>query len=128
MQRNRYLYFTLMVFTTLAGLASRQFAYALPHWVKLYLGDVLWALMVFWFLGFIFRKISPFWIAITALLFSFGIEFSQFYHAAWIDSLRANRLGGLILGYGFLWSDMICYTVGVGLGYLFEFLFLKKTN
>ena len=50
------------------------------------------------------------------------MELSQLYHAPWIDSLRANRLGGLILGYGFLWSDVACYVTGVSLGVLIEIL------
>ena len=29
-------------------------------------------------------------------------------------------LGGLILGFGFLWSDLACYAAGVGLGVLLE--------
>jgi hypothetical protein len=42
------------------------------------------------------------------------------YHAGWIDAIRATRLGGLILGYGFLWSDLVCYAAGVGLGAILE--------
>ena len=51
---------------------------------------------------------------------SVGVELSQLYHAPWIDSIRETTLGGLILGFGFLWSDTACYTVGVGLGVLLE--------
>ena len=29
-------------------------------------------------------------------------------------------MGGLILGFGFLWSDLACYALGVGLGVLIE--------
>lgn len=64
--------------------------------------------------------------ALAALIFSYGIEISQLYHASWIDALRAYRLGGLVLGFGFLWSDMVCYTVGVGFGYLMEKVFFKR--
>ena len=47
---------------------------------------------------------------------------SQLYHAPWIDSIRHTTLGGLILGYGFLWSDLACYAVGVGLGVVIEII------
>jgi hypothetical protein len=30
------------------------------------------------------------------------------------------RVGGLVLGYGFLWSDLVCYAVGIGAGVLAE--------
>ena len=48
------------------------------------------------------------------------IEISQLYHAPWIDSIRATTLGGLILGFGFLWSDLICYTVGIVIGAIID--------
>lgn len=58
--------------------------------------------------------------ATLALSFSLLIEISQLYHAPWIDSLRSQTLGGLILGFGFLWSDLGCYCVGVTLGCLLD--------
>ncbi|MFZ4705216.1 MAG: hypothetical protein ACOYMF_04325 [Bacteroidales bacterium] len=30
------------------------------------------------------------------------------------------RIGGVVLGFGFLWSDLICYLVGISFGFLFE--------
>jgi len=124
--RNRSIYSLLVVITIATGLASRHFSGILPHWVQLYLGDTLWALMVFLLFGFIFHKKSTLWVAIAAITFSYCIEISQLYHASWIDTLRANPLGGLVLGFGFLWSDMVCYTLGVGFGYIMEKLFLKR--
>jgi len=59
-------------------------------------------------------------VAIIAGLFSVSIEISQMYHAPWIDQIRHVRLGGLVLGYGFLWSDLICYAVGISIGVLLE--------
>ena len=44
----------------------------------------------------------------------------QLYHAPWIDSIRRTTLGGLVLGFDFVWSDLACYAVGVGLGILIE--------
>lgn len=125
LNRNRYIYSLLLLVTIAAGLASRHFSGILPHWVQLYLGDALWALMVFLLFGLLFHKRSILWVAIAALTFSYSIEISQLYHATWIDALRANRLGGLILGFGFLWSDLVCYIVGVGFGYIMEKVLLK---
>lgn len=56
----------------------------------------------------------------VVLLFAFGIEFSQLYTAAWIQACRETLLGAIFLGSGFVGSDFICYTVGVGLGVLAE--------
>jgi hypothetical protein len=58
--------------------------------------------------------------AATALAIAYLVEISQLYHAPWIDALRLTALGGLMLGFGFLWSDLACYTVGVAGGVLLE--------
>lgn len=120
MKRNRYLYLLLIILTIIAGLASRYCAHQLPYWINLYLGDILWALMVFFLFGFIFKKRNTLEITIIALAFSFCVEISQLYHAPWIDTIRATRLGGLVLGFGFLWSDLLCYSVGVSIGFCIE--------
>ncbi len=125
MFRNRYYYFLITLLTIVFGLASRYFANYFPSWGKDYLGDVLWALMVFWIFGFLFNRKQTYIIAVYALLFSYAIEISQLYHAPWIDAIRHTRLGGLVLGFGFLWSDLLCYLIGVGLGYIMEKIFLK---
>ncbi len=127
MKRNRLLQTILIAATIAAGLASRHFANLLPEWDKLYLGDALWALMVFFMVGWWFTRKSTFWVASMALEFSYAIEFSQLYHAHWIDTLRNTRLGGLVLGYGFLWSDLVCYTAGIGAGLMLEAFVFTKT-
>ena len=119
-ERRRIIYFFIIIIVVTLGLASRYYSRHLPHWVEMYAGDTLWALNVFLMLGFIFKKNSSLWIAIIALSFSFLIEISQLYHAPWIDGIRAYKLGGVILGFGFLWSDLICYAIGIAAGYIFE--------
>lgn len=124
--RRRFIYFPFIVLIIITGLASRYYASYLPEWNKAYLGDSLWALMVFFMIGFLFKRKSSLWVGALALTFSFLIEFSQLYQADWINAWRANKLGGLILGYGFLRSDLVCYTIGVGFGVLIETSLLDK--
>lgn len=95
------------------GIASRKFGDYLPKFISSYAGDVLWALMVFWGFGFLFARTPTVKIMLAALAFSYLIEFSQLYQADWINALRQTTLGGLVLGFGFLWSDLVCYTIGV---------------
>lgn len=115
-KRNRWTYLILVGVTIMLGLSSRQFSGYLPGAINLYLGDALWALMVFFIFCFIFRSKGTGWLAAVALLFAFGIEISQLYHAPWIDAIRQTRLGGLVLGYGFLWRDLVAYTIGAAVG------------
>jgi len=76
--------------------------------------------MVFLGIGFIFKNWSSLKVAIAAVIFSFTVEFSQLYHSPWIDGIRRTRLLGLILGYGFLWSDLVCYMAGIMIGVIIE--------
>ena len=119
-KRNGFTYLALVIFVMILGLGTRNISAQFPNWINLYLGDALWAIMVFFLFGLIFRTRETRFIATLALLFSFIIEVSQLYHAQWIDSLRHTRLGGLVLGFGFLWSDLVSYSIGIGMGILFE--------
>lgn len=123
--RNRFVYGILIISVILLGLASRKISYILPELMKNYAGDTLWALMIFLGFGFIFKRLSTRSIGISALIFSFFIEISQLYHAPWIDEIRKTTLGGLVLGFGFLWSDLICYVVGVMIGVVIEKFIIK---
>lgn len=108
------------------GLASRSKGVVLPSFFAAYAGDTLWALLVFWLVRFLKPTALTWQSACFALAFAFCIEFSQLYQAPWINAIRASTLGGLVLGFGFLFSDLVCYTVGVGVGYLLEKLLLKR--
>jgi hypothetical protein len=92
----------------------------LQGFIAAHAGDTLWALAAFLGIGLILPRASTQTIAMLAMAFSVAIELSQLYHAPWIDSIRHTTLGGLILGFGFVWSDLICYAVGVGLGLAIE--------
>ena len=119
MRRNRILYLILTIITIILGLLSRK-VQGLPQIISSYSGDALWALMVFFLFSFLFNKKSTIFILVISIIFSYGIEISQLYHAPWIDSIRATTLGGLILGFGFLWIDLICYTVGIVIGAIID--------
>lgn len=124
--RNRVRQAFYIVIVMILGLASRSYGELLPAWLAAYSGDVLWGLMVFLIVGFLMPKQEIHFTALTAFAFSALVELSQLYHAPWIDAIRSNRLGGLLLGYGFLWSDIACYAFGITMGVLFEFFFYKK--
>ena len=114
--RRPLIYLVLTGITVLLGLLSRSQQTFLQEWSHLYMGDVLWALMVYWLLCFLFLKGSICRITGYSLCFCYSIELSQLYQAEWINFVRSTRLGGLVLGYGFLWSDLLAYSVGIGLG------------
>lgn len=118
--KKRLYYACVTLIVILLGLSSRVLADHLPVFVSRHFGDALWASMVY----FIFRvllvsqklRVTFVW----SLLFSFGIEFSQLYQAEWINNIRHTVLGGLILGKGFLWIDLVRYASGIMLSYLMD--------
>src|SRR3954452_5303236 len=110
----------LIALVVALGLGSRRHAEYLPGFVAAYAGDTLWALAAFLLIGLVMPRASTWRVALLALSFSAMIEVSQLYHAPWINSIRGTTVGGLVLGFGFVWSDLACYAVGVGLGLLIE--------
>jgi hypothetical protein len=85
----------------------------LPPFIATYAGDTIWAAMVFFLGGCLWPDGKKWQLAIAALAFSWAIEFSQLYQSPWLNHLRNYRLGGLILGFGFKSSDLICYMIGI---------------
>jgi hypothetical protein len=114
----------LLATTIVLGLGSRRFGSVLPGFIASYAGDTLWALALFLFLGLLLPRMATGGVAALALAGSLLVEVSQLYHAPWIDSVRRTTIGGLILGFGFLWSDLACYAAGVGLGVALEWMTL----
>jgi len=126
---NRRLLYIISAATVVAlGLGSRWFGAYLPALVAAYAGDTLWALMAFLGVSALAPHARLSRRAATALAIAYLVEISQLYHAPWIDALRLTALGGLMLGFGFLWSDLACYTVGVAVGVLLERVAIRSRD
>lgn len=126
MRRNRIIYSLMIILVMIMGLSIRRYGNLLPQIITNYGGDVLWALMVFLMFGFLFPKIKTSNIALLSITFSYLIEISQLYHAPWIDAIRQTTLGGLVLGFGFLWSDLLCYLIGIIIGVSIDLINLAR--
>jgi hypothetical protein len=112
---SRFKVLILIITIIVSGLLSRHVT-----GVPLFIGDILWGLMVYFIFRFLFLGKTIKWIVIVSLIFCYAIEFSQLYQAVWINNIRHTVVGGLILGQTFLWGDMLCYTIGVAIGVLLE--------
>jgi hypothetical protein len=121
--KHRLIYFILIIVTIIIGLLSRHYTV-----IPLFIGDVLWALMIYFIMRFLFIKAGIARIIIYSLLFCYAIEFSQLYKAPWIDSLRHTLFGRLVLGDTFLWGDLLSYTGGIAIGVLINLLINKKAR
>lgn len=117
-QRFRYAAVAGLIIVVALGL--RAIWAWLPFFINIWLGDFLWAVMLY-YLG-----IALFWPAnkrvftLALVVFCWLIEGSQAWHTPWLDAFRDTGFGGLLLGHGFLWSDIVAYTAGSVAGYWWD--------
>jgi hypothetical protein len=118
--RIRFVYLLSATVVVIAGLASRRYREQLPEFLAEYAGDTLWSLMVLLLVSMLLAGRPLLVRAAITLALALLVEISQLYHAPWIDAIRQTTLGGLVLGFGFLWTDLVCYSVGVTIGIVAE--------
>ena len=80
-------------------------------------GDALWAMMVYCCFRIVLIRKPMIISAVAALITSFAIEFSQMLTPDWLVKIRSTFLGHMLLGQGFLWSDLLAYTIGIAVIY-----------
>jgi len=120
---NRISYFILVALTIILGILSRKFDV-----IPTFIGDTLYAVMIYFGMRFIFVNHNKKTAIIFALFFCYCIELQQIYKADWIAQIRRTSLGHYVLGQGFLWSDLVFYTIGVLLAYLSDLILIKTPN
>ena len=104
------------------GLYSRHIS-----WLPKETGDALWAMMVFCFWRIILVKSKLRTVAIVSLTHSFIVEFSQLLRWPWLVSFRDTFVGHMMLGQGFLWTDLVAYVIGIIIIYwVFKALEIKQ--
>lgn len=124
--RSRPAYTLLIGLTIILGLASRKFSFLLPFWLAKNAGDILYAVMAFWLVGFLFPRLSTSCAALAAGLFCFGIELLKFVQSPWLVAVRHSRTGALVFGSGFHWSNLVCYVIGIAAAALVEKTLMKQ--
>lgn len=115
MIKTRLYYFLFICFIIILGVVSRKI-----NFIPLFIGDLLYAIMIYFIVRFLFIKQKSIKIAITSIIICYTIEFLQLYQASWIVEIRNTTLGHLVLGQGFLWSDLLAYTFGILIAYFIE--------
>ncbi|MDH6426645.1 DUF2809 domain-containing protein [Paenibacillus sp. FSL R5-0887] len=126
--KERLFYICICLVVIVLGLSTRVFTDQLPLFVSRHFGDALWGSMVYFMFRVLLVNQKLRLAFVWSLVFSFGIEFSQLYQAEWINSIRSTVLGGLILGKGFLWIDLVRYLVGIALCYGLDQYFHQKVH
>ena len=123
LKNNRLHYFLALFITLILGILSRKITD-----IPLFIGDVLYAVLIYFGLRFLFINLKTYKTFLLSLLFCFGIEILQLVQIDWLIAIRKTTLGHYILGEGFLWSDLLCYVVGTLVAFLIDWKFIKTQN
>ena len=102
------------------GLASRAYDGLFPNALGKYPGDALWTVAVYLGWKLVVPAMAPWKLGLMALGQSFGVEFLQLCHAPWLDGIRGNYFGHLLLGSTFNPMDLVAYTVGATVVFLID--------
>ena len=111
-RRPLVVYIPLMAAIIAMGLPARFLDRPLPYFYTQYVGDYLWAMLLFFLFSVLgnFSIKRGFWVT---LLFCYFIEVTQICQEPWLNELRSYKIIALVIGYGFLWSDIVGYTLGI---------------
>jgi type IV secretory pathway TraG/TraD family ATPase VirD4 len=113
--RLRYLISTFATFALGLFVRIALWQY-LPYCINVWIGDFIWAIMLYFACATVFTKQTITWRICVMIVFCITIECSQMWHTDWLDAFRSTTLGGLLLGHGFLWSDIAADIVGIFCG------------
>lgn len=107
----RSVYFALFAFNIWLALATRKYS-VFPALVTEYGGDIAWAAAFLFLLRCIFIRTDAWKLAVICFVLGVLDECSQLLYFDWIVAIRQTYIGRLMLGVGFLWSDLVCYALG----------------
>ena len=102
------------------GWASRAYDGLFPNALEKYPGDALWTVAAYLGWKWVVPAMAPWKLGLMALGQSVGVEFLQLYHAPWLDGIRGNRFGHLLLGSTFNPMDLVAYSVGAAVVFLID--------
>lgn len=119
-KKHHFFYLTLIVGTIILGILSRVLA-----GIPTFIGDILYASMIYFGMRFLFTTTNIQKTAIYALVFCFCIEFQQLYRAEWVLQIRRTLLGHYILGQDFIWWNLVCYGIGILIAYSLDMTIIK---
>ena len=118
-------YFFVTVFLFLIELYIAIFIK--DKFIRPFLGDVLVVVLLFSFFR-VFYKGKRLKLIFGILIFSFVIEFSQYFQIVKILNLENNKFIKTILGATFDWLDLLAYIVGAIFSYCMDYIINNQLN
>ena len=87
----------------------------LPWFLYKYLGSLLWAIALYWFLAAILPKLRPRAVATIAIVIATLLELSHLVPIAPIDAFRLTFAGKILLGRYFSIKNIAAYILAITL-------------
>lgn len=115
MNTARIKYLVLIFVIISLGILSRKI-----NCVPLFIGDILYAALIYFGFRFLFINQKKSFTAFTSILICFLIEISQLVNWNWLNIIRHTELVHYALGEGFLWIDFVAYTFGVTISFIVD--------
>jgi hypothetical protein len=118
----------ILLVTIPIGLAVRLLPLGLPWFLYKYLGSVLWAIALYWFLAALLSKLRLRAVATIAILIATLLEFSRLVPIAPIDAFRLTLPGKILLGRFFSIKNIAAYILAIALTATLDHLFIESTS
>lgn len=109
--RFHYQYFLATVFIFLVEVLIAT-AFKDIFFIRAYLGDVIVVVLIYTFIRSFFSIQNDVKLIFGILIFSFLVEFAQYFNIAEKLGFRPGSIMYIIVGNSFSWIDMLCYAVG----------------
>ncbi|PMI37487.1 hypothetical protein BCT30_16515 [Enterovibrio norvegicus] len=87
--------------------------------VRPFLGDEL---VVVWMYAFLaaFLLVRPLMLSLFVLVFAYCVEIGQYFRLVEVVGLQNNKLASIVIGSTFDWLDLLAYTLGWGVIWVFQ--------
>ena len=115
----------LLVITIPIGLAVRLLPLGLPWFLYKYLGSLLWAVALYWFLAALLPRRGTRTVAALAILIAIILEFSRLIPLAPIDVFRLIFAGKILLGRFFSLKNIAAYLLAILIAATLDHLFIS---
>ena len=95
--------------------------------IRPYGGDFLVVILIYCFVKSVINT-PVIKTALGVLLFSYLVEVSQYFHLVTLLGMQHSKLANIMLGTSFSFTDLLAYTLGIGLIIVVENLRLSMKN
>ncbi|MEI8611863.1 DUF2809 domain-containing protein [Enterovibrio norvegicus] len=111
----KYFLASMVLLAVLIGIAL----FVKDSFVRPFLGDVL---VVVWMYAFLaaFLLVRPLMLSLFVLVFAYCVEIGQYFRLVEVVGLQNNKLASIVIGSTFDWLDLLAYTLGWGVIWVFQ--------